>query len=261
MSEFTDAITKAYAVEGAAIDLGRGVHDDETDQAAAVRVPLAMMNRHGLVAGATGTGKTKTLQGMAEQLSAAGVPVFIADVKGDVSGVCAARRARRAGREAHGRSSACRSRRPASRSSSSRSAGSGPASRCARPSRTSARSCWPRSSTPTRRRSRASPSSSTTPTARACRCSTSPTCGRCSPSSTPTPASPSSTGIGGLSSATVGVLLRALVGSRPAAATSSSAEPQLDVADLLRTAPDGRGIISCSSCPPSRTSRGSSRPR
>ena len=45
-----------------------------------------MMNRHGLIAGATGTGKTKTLQGIAEQLSAAGVPVFVADVKGDVSG-------------------------------------------------------------------------------------------------------------------------------------------------------------------------------
>jgi DNA helicase HerA-like ATPase len=54
-----------------------------------VGIPLAMMNRHGLVAGATGTGKTKTLQLLAEQLSAAGVPVFLADVKGDVSGIAA----------------------------------------------------------------------------------------------------------------------------------------------------------------------------
>ena len=54
-----------------------------------------MMNRHGLIAGATGTGKTKTLQGLAEQLSAAGVPVFVADVKGDVSGPGRARRRRR----------------------------------------------------------------------------------------------------------------------------------------------------------------------
>ncbi len=54
-----------------------------------MQIPLAMMNRHGLVAGATGTGKTKTLQVMAEQLSAAGVPVFVADVKGDVSGLAA----------------------------------------------------------------------------------------------------------------------------------------------------------------------------
>jgi DNA helicase HerA-like ATPase len=55
-----------------------------------VRIPLAMMNRHGLIAGATGTGKTRTLQLVAEQLSNAGVPVFLADVKGDVSGIGAA---------------------------------------------------------------------------------------------------------------------------------------------------------------------------
>ncbi len=54
---------------------------------AVVRIPMAMLNRHGLVAGATGTGKTKTLQLMAEQISAAGVPVFAADVKGDLSGI------------------------------------------------------------------------------------------------------------------------------------------------------------------------------
>ena len=53
-------------------------------------MPLSMLNRHGLVAGATGTGKTKTLQLIAEQMSAAGIPVFLADVKGDVSGMAAA---------------------------------------------------------------------------------------------------------------------------------------------------------------------------
>ena len=53
----------------------------------AVRVSLSMMTRHGLIAGATGTGKTKTLQGLAEQLSAAGVPVVVADIKGDLSGL------------------------------------------------------------------------------------------------------------------------------------------------------------------------------
>jgi DNA helicase HerA-like ATPase len=52
-----------------------------------VKVPVAMMNRHGLVAGATGTGKTRTLQLLAEQLSVAGVPVFVADIKGDLSGL------------------------------------------------------------------------------------------------------------------------------------------------------------------------------
>ena len=65
------------------------------DPAAKVRIPLAMLNRHGLVAGATGTGKTKTLQVMAEQLSAAGVPVFLADIKGDVSGMAVAGAAQR----------------------------------------------------------------------------------------------------------------------------------------------------------------------
>jgi DNA helicase HerA-like ATPase len=90
LSEFGDRIAKAYAAEGAAIDLGRGVLDDETDPAAKVQIPLAMMNRHGLVAGATGTGKTRTLQVLAEGLSANGVPVLLADVKGDLSGMLVA---------------------------------------------------------------------------------------------------------------------------------------------------------------------------
>nr|WP_217361481.1 helicase HerA-like domain-containing protein [Aeromicrobium stalagmiti] len=58
--------------------------------AAQVRIPLAMLNRHGLVAGATGTGKTKTLQVLAEQIAANGVPVFAADIKGDLSGIATA---------------------------------------------------------------------------------------------------------------------------------------------------------------------------
>src|SRR3954471_10069801 len=86
-ADFGAAIAAAYKVEGAAIDLGRGVHDGAVVPEAVVQVPLGMMTRHGLVAGATGTGKTKTLQGLAEQLSAAGVPVFVADVKGDLSGL------------------------------------------------------------------------------------------------------------------------------------------------------------------------------
>lgn len=87
MTDFGATIEAAYKVDGAAVDLGRGVHDGAVVAEAVVQVPLSMMNRHGLVAGATGTGKTKTLQGIAEQLSAAGVPVFVADAKGDLSGI------------------------------------------------------------------------------------------------------------------------------------------------------------------------------
>ena len=88
MADFAAAIAAAYATEGAALDLGRGVHEGELHRDAVVRVPLATLNRHGLIAGATGTGKTVTLQGLAEDFSAAGVPVFLADVKGDLSGIC-----------------------------------------------------------------------------------------------------------------------------------------------------------------------------
>src|ERR687893_695003 len=80
-------IAAGYAVEGAALELGSVVVDGTVDPTARVRIPLATVNRHGLVAGATGTGKTKSLQGIAEQLSAAGVPVVLADVKGDLSGM------------------------------------------------------------------------------------------------------------------------------------------------------------------------------
>jgi DNA helicase HerA-like ATPase len=80
-------ITKGYTFDEAAIELGVVMADEVPVPSAVVRIPLSMLNRHGLVAGATGTGKTKTLQLMAEQISAAGVPVFAADIKGDLSGL------------------------------------------------------------------------------------------------------------------------------------------------------------------------------
>ncbi|WP_433546778.1 helicase HerA-like domain-containing protein [Streptomyces sp. CA-294286] len=82
-------VAAGYAFTGPALDLGALLWDGRCLPEAQIRVPLAMLNRHGLVAGATGTGKTKTLQLIAEQLSAQGVPVFLADVKGDVSGISA----------------------------------------------------------------------------------------------------------------------------------------------------------------------------
>ena len=81
------AITSGYGFDTPSLLFGSAVFEDTIYPEAKVRIPLSVMNRHGLVAGATGTGKTKTLQLMAEQLSAAGVPVFAADIKGDLSGM------------------------------------------------------------------------------------------------------------------------------------------------------------------------------
>ncbi|KOG13675.1 MULTISPECIES: helicase HerA-like domain-containing protein [Streptomyces] len=82
-------IAAGYAFDGPALDLGALLWDGACHPDAPIRVPLPVLNRHGLVAGATGTGKTKTLQLIAEQLSGHGVPVFLADIKGDVSGISA----------------------------------------------------------------------------------------------------------------------------------------------------------------------------
>ena len=89
VTDWARQVAQAYAFGGATLPLGALVEDGTASPAAQVGLPLAMMNRHGLVAGATGTGKTKTLQGMTEGLSAAGVPVFVADIKGDLSGLAA----------------------------------------------------------------------------------------------------------------------------------------------------------------------------
>ncbi|QNN54624.1 helicase HerA-like domain-containing protein [Nocardioides mesophilus] len=83
------AVAAGYAFEGPALELGGLMIDASTLTDVAVRIPLGMLNRHGLVAGATGTGKTKTLQLLAEQLATQGVPVFAADIKGDLSGLAA----------------------------------------------------------------------------------------------------------------------------------------------------------------------------
>ncbi len=83
----SEAVAAGYRFDGPALELGGLMLDAETLGDARIRIPLAMLNRHGLVAGATGTGKTKTLQLLAEQLSAQGVPVFAADIKGDLSGL------------------------------------------------------------------------------------------------------------------------------------------------------------------------------
>ena len=84
---FLDAVRAAFPEGAGALTLGAPVLKGECQPEALIGLPLAMMNRHGLIAGATGTGKTRTLQLLAEQLSNAGVPVFLADLKGDLSGL------------------------------------------------------------------------------------------------------------------------------------------------------------------------------
>jgi len=85
--EQVQQIRAGYEFSGGALEFGAAVVDGTAYPTAKVRIPLGVLNRHGLVAGATGTGKTKTLQLMAEQLSQQGVPVFLADIKGDLSGM------------------------------------------------------------------------------------------------------------------------------------------------------------------------------
>jgi DNA helicase HerA-like ATPase len=83
-------IEKGYTTKGDFITVGAGMVDGETVNQAFVKIPLKTLNRHGLIAGATGTGKTKTLQVLAENLSDKGIPVLLMDLKGDLSGIAKA---------------------------------------------------------------------------------------------------------------------------------------------------------------------------
>ncbi|PTX42054.1 hypothetical protein C8P64_2468 [Christiangramia gaetbulicola] len=85
--QFVEEIQKGYTTKGDFIYLGAGILDGNVHSEASVKIPLKTMNRHGLIAGATGTGKSKTLQIIAENLSEKGVPVLLMDVKGDLSGI------------------------------------------------------------------------------------------------------------------------------------------------------------------------------
>ncbi|MFX0555261.1 helicase HerA-like domain-containing protein [Maribacter sp. CXY002] len=85
--DFFAHIEKGYATKGDAIIMGAAMLDGEAVTNALVKIPLKTLNRHGLIAGATGTGKTKTLQVLAENLSDKGIPVMLMDLKGDLSGI------------------------------------------------------------------------------------------------------------------------------------------------------------------------------
>jgi len=247
-ADFAETIAKAYSVAGQALELGQGVHDGTVVHAADVRVPLAMVNRHGLIAGATGTGKTRTLQGIAEQLSAAGVPVFVSDVKGDLSGLAvpgatdgpAAKRA--AELEVPFAPAAF----PVEYLSLG---GIGPGI----PVRATVSDFGPQLLAKVLEANETQEQSLglvfryadqkglpllDLPDLRALLAFLDSDDGKAELQ-----------GIGGLSSQTVGVLLRALVGLEDGGGSEFFGEPQFEVADLLRAAPDGRGIVSCLELP------------
>ncbi len=241
--EFGKTIAAAYAAEGPTVDLGRGVHDGTLAPDAVVQIPLKMMNRHGLVAGATGTGKTVTLQTIAEQLSSAGVAVLAADVKGDVSGVAAA-----------GEKGGPAEKRMTELGLPFESAGFpveylslgglGPGV----PVRATVTDFGPQLLAKILKANQTQEDSLALvfhyadekglplldlSDLRALLTFLESDAGKAELE-----------GIGGLASSTVGVLLRGLVGLEDGGGTEFFGEPQLDIADLLRTAPDGRGVIS-----------------
>jgi len=90
IDNFKATIEKGYQPEGKFFEMGAAMFNGEPVNGLHVKIPLKTMNRHGLIAGATGTGKTKTLQVISEQLSNAGVPVLLMDIKGDLSGLAKA---------------------------------------------------------------------------------------------------------------------------------------------------------------------------
>ena len=85
--DFIEHINHGYLTKGESLILGAAILDNETLGNALIKIPLKTLNRHGLIAGATGTGKTKTIQVFSEQLSSFGIPVLMMDIKGDFSGI------------------------------------------------------------------------------------------------------------------------------------------------------------------------------
>jgi DNA helicase HerA-like ATPase len=246
--DFESTIAAAYEVKGKALELGKGVHDGKVAGAAVVQVPMRTMNRHGLIAGATGTGKTKGLQGIAEQLSEAGVPVFAADMKGDLSGLSqpggsggiAADRWKELGEKYEP---------TAFQVEYLALGGIGPGV----PVRATVSDFGPLLLGKVLQANETQEQSLSLvfryadqkglplldlSDLRALLTFLDSDAGKAE-----------LTGIGGVASATIGVLLRQLVQLEDGGGSEFFGEPQLDIPDLMRTASDGRGIISCLELP------------
>jgi DNA helicase HerA-like ATPase len=241
---FKETIAGAYATEGAFVDLGRGLHEGTLHREAAVRLPLRTMNRHGLIAGATGTGKTRTLQLLAEQLSDAGVAVFAADYKGDVSGLAQAAPA--AGKAAERMQELGLTHEPAAYPVEFLSLGGiGPGV----PVRATVTDFGPQLLAKVLGANETQEASLALvfrfadekglalvdlADLRALLTHLDSDAGK-----------QDLQGIGGVSGQTIGVLLRSLVGLEDGGGSEFFGEPQLEIPELVRAAEDGRGVITC----------------
>ena len=87
---FIQEIQSGYTFKGDSLVLGTAIFNTEPQHNLLIKIPLSTINRHGLIAGATGTGKTKTVQIFAEALSEKSIPVLLMDIKGDLSGLATA---------------------------------------------------------------------------------------------------------------------------------------------------------------------------
>jgi len=206
-----------------------------------VRVPVALMNRHGLIAGATGTGKTKTLQLLAERLSAAGSPVFAADMKGDLSGIGAPGEASERV-TARVKDLACDWQPAGAPVELLSLSGQGGV-----PLRATVASFGPTLLSKVLSLNDTQESSLWL-VFRFCDDKGLPLVEledlRAALAYLAGPGKAELADLGGLSKATVGVLLRKITELEASGADGLFGEPELDVHDLLRTAPDGRGIVS-----------------
>ena len=241
---FRNEMTQGYALTQPGVPLGSPMLGAELLPEVRVQVANAMLNRHGLIAGATGTGKTKTLQLLAGELSQAGIPVFVADIKGDLTGLAAPGDA----------TNQAVLDRAASMGWTYAPAGApggvpvavGQAGRPGARQRAllRARCCWARCSTSTRPRRRSCrwcSSTATTSRSRSLTCRTWRTTLKFLSSDDGKPILEE---YGGMSKSSVGVLLRALVVLEQEGADVFFGEPSFDVADLMRVTPDGKGVIS-----------------